>query len=80
MPALASSFESDTQPSSVWITSTEAELDFRDRWTATGRRLDMGKACLRFRTVVDLDVDLRREVLGALSVDDYVALSERSRR
>ena len=45
-----------------------------------GRRLDLGKRCLRFRTVDDLDVDLLREVLGALSVDEYVVLYERSRR
>jgi hypothetical protein len=54
--------------------------EFRARWTATGRRLDPGKSCLRFRTPDDLDVDLLREVLGALSVDEYVALYERSRR
>jgi hypothetical protein len=54
--------------------------EFRRRWTASGRRLDLGKSCLRFRTVADLDVDLLRETLGALSVDDYVALYERSRR
>ncbi len=54
--------------------------EFRRRWTATGRRLDLGKSCLRFRTLADLDVELLREVLGALSVDDYVALYERSRR
>ena len=54
--------------------------EFRRRWTATGRRLDLGKSCLRFRTLADLDVELLREVLGALSVDEYVALYERSRR
>ena len=56
------------------------EEEFRARWTATGRRLDLGKSCLRFRAPADLDVDLLREVLGALSVDEYVALYERSRR
>ena len=54
--------------------STEAELDFRDRWTATGRRLDMGKACLRFRTVEDLDVPLLQEAIAATGVEDYLAL------
>ncbi len=54
--------------------------EFRRRWTASGRRLDLGKSCLRFRTLADLDVDLLRETLGALSVDEFVALYERSRR
>ena len=49
--------------------------EFRRRWTATGRRLDLGKSCLRFRTVADLDVDLLRETLGAFSVvDAYLAV------
>jgi hypothetical protein len=58
----------------------DREQEFRRRWTESGRRLDLGKSCLRFRTLADLDVDLLRETLGALSVDDYVALYERSRR
>ena len=58
----------------------DRSAEFRRRWTATGRRLDLGKSCLRFRTLADLDVDLLRETLSALSVDDDVALHERSRR
>jgi hypothetical protein len=57
----------------------DREQEFRRRWTASGRRLDMGRSCLRFRTLDDLDVDLLREVLGALSVDEFVGLYERSR-
>jgi len=53
---------------------TEAELDFRARWTAGGRRLDMGKACLRFRSVEDLDVSLLQEAIAATGVEDYLAL------
>ena len=59
---------------------SDRSQEFRRRWTASGRRLDMGKSCLRFRTPADLDVDLLRETLGALSVDEFVALYERSRR
>lgn len=55
--------------------------ELRRRWDApSGRRLDMGRSCVRFRTLADLDVDLVREVLGALSVDEFVELYERSRR
>ncbi len=54
--------------------STEAELDFRARWTAGGRRLDMGKACLRFRSVADLDVPLLQEAIASTPVGDYLAL------
>ena len=36
----------------LYADSAEAE-DFRARWTADGTRLDMGKSCVRFRTLDD---------------------------
>lgn len=59
--------------------SAEQDLDFRRRWTASGRRLDMGKSCLRFRTLDDLDLDLLAEAIASTGVDDYVALYESAR-
>ncbi|MCW2615109.1 MAG: hypothetical protein JWN08_2103 [Frankiales bacterium] len=44
------------------------------RWRATGRRLDMGRACLRFRTVGDLDLPLLHEAVASSSVVDHLAL------
>jgi hypothetical protein len=52
---------------------------FRERWAATGKRLDMGKSCVRFRRLGDLPLDLVGEAIGRLSVDEFVALVERSR-
>ena len=57
----------------------EDRLDFRGRWEAGGRRLDMGKACLRFRRLADLDLALVREAVASTSVEEYVALYRRSR-
>lgn len=61
--------------------SAEREQAFRQRWTAEGRRLDMGKACLRFRRVEDLDLALLSEVVASTGVEDYLELyaSARSR-
>lgn len=59
--------------------SVESETAFRERWTAGGRRLDMGKACLRFRRVEDLDLPLLAEVVASTGVDDYLALYARAR-
>lgn len=53
--------------------------DFRDRWTASGRRLDMGKSCLRFRKVEDLDDELLAEAVAGVGVDEYVAAAEAAR-
>jgi Domain of unknown function (DU1801) len=55
---------------------TEAWL--RERWPAD-KKLDMGKSCLRFKRLEDLPLDLVGEVIGRTSVDDFIAIYERSR-
>jgi hypothetical protein len=60
-------------------TSTERELSFRQRWTTEGRTLDMGKACLRFRRVEDLDLDLIAEAVASTGVEEYLELYARAR-
>ena len=52
---------------------------FRERWAETGKRLDMGKSCVRFRRLDDLPLGLVGEAIARTSVDDFVALYERSR-
>jgi len=59
--------------------SVENELDFRERWTASGRKLDMGKACLRFRRLEELDLDLVAEAVSSTGVEDYLELYVRAR-
>jgi hypothetical protein len=51
----------------------------RERWAATGRRLDMGKSCVRFRSLDDVALDLVGEAIGRTSVDDFIAAYERAR-
>jgi hypothetical protein len=55
---------------------TEAWL--RERWPAD-KKLDMGKSCLRFNRLEDLPLDLIGEVIQRTSVDDFIAIYERSR-
>ena len=57
----------------------ERELSFRERWTAGGRKLDMGKACLRFRRVEDLDLDLVAEAVASTDVESYLKLYAKAR-
>ncbi|WP_380167037.1 DUF1801 domain-containing protein [Jannaschia sp. R86511] len=58
---------------------TEAEADFRARWAAGGRRLDMGRSCLRYRRAADLDLDLVGEAVGRFDAGEFVELYERAR-
>jgi hypothetical protein len=62
----------------VYAGSVEA-ADFRRRWEATGRRLDMGKSCVRFTKLDDLDLGLVAEVVTATSVDEFTRQYEQMR-
>ena len=53
--------------------------DFVKRYKATGKRLDMGKSCVRFRKLGDLPLDLIAETVGAVDVDGFIRAYERSR-
>ena len=57
----------------------EQEQDFRERWQATGRKLDMGKSCLRFKRIEDLDLDLVTEAVASMPVEEFLSTYERVR-
>jgi hypothetical protein len=52
---------------------------FRERWAETGKRLDMGKSCVRFRRLDDLAIDVVGEAIARTSVDDFIRAYERNR-
>lgn len=50
----------------------------RERWAMTGKKLDMGKACLRFRRLDDLDLDLVGQAIARITVDDVIEHHDRA--
>jgi hypothetical protein len=52
---------------------------FRARWAETGKKLDMGKSCLRFLRLDDLALDVVGEAIARTPVDDFLAAYEQSR-
>ncbi len=52
---------------------------FVDSYRASGKRLDMGKACVRFKRIDDLPLDLIGETIARTPVDDFIALYEKAR-
>ena len=62
------------------VYAEEAEATwFRERWTGSGRKLDMGKSCIRIRTLEDVPLDVVAEAIARTSVEDLLAAYERSR-
>ena len=49
------------------------EAWFRERYAATGKRLDMGKSCLRFTRADDIPLDLIGETIARADLDTFIA-------
>ncbi len=46
---------------------------FTDAWKKTGRKLDMGKSCIRFKSADDLPLDVIGEAVARIPVDVFIA-------
>lgn len=63
------------------VYADEAHRDaFLDKYRETGKRLDMGKSCVRFRRIDDLPVELIGETISGIDVDTFIEVHEASRR
>lgn len=59
-------------------TEPGAEQTFRERWTAAGKKLDMGKSCVRFKKLDDVPLEVVARTFQELRARDYIAAYERS--
>lgn len=56
------------------------QKQLRDGFARAGKKLDMGKACIRFRTLDDLALGTIADIIAGTPVDAYVAAYEKSRK
>lgn len=49
------------------------ETWFRQAFAKAGKKLDMGKSCVRFRTLADLPLDVIGETIARVGVDELLA-------
>jgi hypothetical protein len=49
------------------------EVWFRQAWLQTGKKLDMGKMCIRFRKLEDVPLDVIGAAVARVSAQDYIA-------
>jgi hypothetical protein len=45
---------------------------FREAWLATGRKLDMGKACVRFKRIEDVALDVLGEAIRRVPTQAFI--------
>ena len=58
----------------------DEEAWFRQRYAQSGKKLDMGKACLRFKRLEDLPLELIGETIARTTVERYIAGYEAARQ
>ena len=58
----------------------DAEKQFLKEYKASGKKLDMGKGCLRFRKVEDLPLDVIGRAIARTPVRSFIAQYERARK
>jgi hypothetical protein len=56
--------------------SEEHKEWFRREWAKTGKKLDMGKSCIRFRKLDDLALDVIGKAIARVPARKYIALYE----
>jgi hypothetical protein len=49
---------------------------FRDAWIKSGKKLDMGKSCIRFKKAEDLALDVIADTIRKTPIDSYIARYE----
>jgi len=49
---------------------------FQKAWKATGKKLDMGKACVRFKKIEDVPLDVIGQLIARTPVKQYIARME----
>jgi hypothetical protein len=50
----------------------ETEAWFRERWAKSGKPLNMGKSCVRFRRLEDIPLDLIGQTIARTDLDSYL--------
>ena len=51
----------------------EIRDQFEAEYLATGKKLDIGKVCIRFKTLADLPLDVVGRAISAITVKDFIA-------
>ena len=57
--------------------SEERTERLKRAWAAAGKKLDMGKSCIRFKRADDLALDVLREEIASTSPEQFIAIYEK---
>lgn len=82
-PLMYAALASQKNHMAVYLTAVYAHDDtresFLDKYRATGKRLDIGKSCVRFRRIDDLPLELIGDAIASMDVDTFIESVEAAR-
>ena len=52
--------------------------DFAAKWKQTGKKLDMGKACVRFKKLEDLALEVIGETIASMPLERFIPVYEKA--
>ena len=67
----------------TWLSTVSIYIDdkqqewFVKEWKKTGKKLDMGKSCVRFKKLEDVALDVLAKLTRRCSVEKYIELYEK---
>jgi uncharacterized protein YdhG (YjbR/CyaY superfamily) len=83
-PLMLAAVASQKRHMAVYLSAIYADEALRTRfeaeYRATGKRFDVGKSCVRFRTLDDLPLDVIGRAIASTHVDAFVASYEEGRK
>ena len=83
-PLAAVAVASQKQYISIYLTAVYASpkhaAEFARRWAASGKPLNMGKSCVRFKTLADADLDTIAWAVGLYEPAGFATMYERARQ
>ena len=75
-PLMYAALASQKNHMAVYLTgiymSEEMRQEFEAKYKATGKRLDLGKSCVRFKKLENLPLELIGDAIAVMEVDEFV--------
>jgi hypothetical protein len=82
-PLAIAGLASQKQYMSLYLMSVYAHAEtrrwFEDAYREAGKKLDMGKSCVRFKRIEDLPLDVIGETIARTTIEDYIKGYEAAR-
>jgi uncharacterized protein YdhG (YjbR/CyaY superfamily) len=82
-PLMLAALASQKRHMAVYLTGLYTVEALKDRivtkWKARGTKLDMGKSCIRFKRLDQLEIELVGEVIGSFEVSEFVDIMQAAR-